>query len=102
MTAEKLIQRLDRLASCGKYDDAAIFFGYSGSLIFSWQEDKLQGVQSWLKRDILPVAFIAFTRHEPIIEIRIWQREWDVTGETPGYYQNLLLGVDEVLRCGRQ
>jgi hypothetical protein len=98
VNAEKFVQRLDKLASGGEYDDVALCFGYSGSSVFNWHEDRLKRVQHWLKRGILPIAFVAVTRRKPVMDIRIWHRSWDVTAEGPAGIQSVLLAVDEVLR----
>jgi hypothetical protein len=59
VNAEKLIQRLDRLASSGEYDDVAIVFE-SCHLVYSWDENRLRQVQSIISQGNLPILdFIA-------------------------------------------
>jgi hypothetical protein len=90
--ASKLIERLDGLASSGKYDDVALAFQYE-ILIYSWQTHRLRNLGWLLSRGELPIAFIAFKYHGFRLDLRIWESPWQ------GGSDGSLIAVEWVL-CG--
>ena len=73
--ASRFIERLDRLAASGDYDEVALAFE-TEILVYSWQTYRLRNVEWLIGRGALPIAFIAFKWHGTRLDLRIWHSPW--------------------------
>ena len=73
----KMIERLDRLASSGKYDDVSLVFELETHVIHSWQTHRLRNLEWIMSKGELPIAFIGFKWHGSRLDLRIWNAPWE-------------------------